>query len=210
MGEAGGHHRLLHLALDRAVGRQEQGLGQLLGQARASLHRGAGLGVRPHGAQHPQPVDRAMLIEAPVLGRQEGPGHIGGQLGQGDPPAVARAAHGDGVALAVQEGHAGRPVQGPEDVGRRDLGQAREPGDLDPGRGQDDQQHPRHPRRDADPHAPPQRPPRRQVGAEGHRLGGVVWKAVGQGVTLVKGPSGFRTPSSWRKSPSGRPRRSNR
>ncbi len=195
IGEAGGHDRLLHLALDRPVGGQEQGLGQLLGQARPALHGRPGRGVRPEGAQHPQPVDGPVLVEAPVLRRQEGARHIGGQLPQGDAPAVAGAAHGDGPALAVQEGHAGRAVQRPQSVRRGDLGQARQPGQLDPGAGQDDQQQQGHAHGHADPHAPRQRPPPgRQVGAESRHLGWRVWEPVGHSEALVKRPVGFRTP----------------
>ncbi len=78
VGQSAGQHRLLQLAFQRAVGAEEQGLRQLLGQARGPLHRGAGLGVGVQGAQHRQPVDGPMLVEPPVFGREEGVRHIGG------------------------------------------------------------------------------------------------------------------------------------
>ena len=68
--EQEGEIGLLDLALDRALGRQEQVLGELLGQRRAALHHLVGLGVGDQGAGRAEEVDAEVLEEAPVLGGQ--------------------------------------------------------------------------------------------------------------------------------------------
>ncbi len=67
-----GDHRLLQLAAHGLVGRQEQGLGQLLGQGRAALDGVAGLQVGPQRPGDAAQIDRAVLVKPPVLRRQEG------------------------------------------------------------------------------------------------------------------------------------------
>ena len=67
-----------------------------------------------------------MGVEAPILRRQEGPGHEGRQLLQPHGRAVARAAGADDGALTVQEGDAGRTVDAPQLFRPGHLRQARE------------------------------------------------------------------------------------
>src|SRR6516164_7741597 len=55
-------------ALDGALVRQEQVLGQLLADRGATLHHAAGARVREHRAEQAGNVDAEMLVEAAVLG----------------------------------------------------------------------------------------------------------------------------------------------
>ncbi len=210
VGQPAGQNRLLQLSLQRAVRPEEQGLGQLLGQAGGALHRPAGPGVGIEGAQHRQPVDGPVLVEAAVFRGQEGARNIGWQLGQGHAVAVTGPTDGDDLALAVDEGHAGGSVQGPQGVRVGDLRQAGQPGQLDPRGGQDREQQQGDSRGDGDPPAAPQQPAPDQVGPKACRWRLCVGEAVGHRRTLVIEAGGFRTDAAWRKSPSGRPRRSNR
>jgi hypothetical protein len=58
------------LALDSALVRQEQVLGELLGDGGPALHHAAGLGIGHQRADGAVEVDAEMLVEAPILGRQ--------------------------------------------------------------------------------------------------------------------------------------------
>src|SRR5262252_9284796 len=60
--------RFLDLALDGALVRQEQVLGQLLADGRTALHHAAGARVREHRAEQAGKVDAKMLVEPPVFG----------------------------------------------------------------------------------------------------------------------------------------------
>ena len=73
-------HRLLDLAVEGALGFEEQVLRQLLGQRRAALHDMALHHVLEGGAHQPDRIDAEMLAEAAVLDGDEGVGHIGGKL----------------------------------------------------------------------------------------------------------------------------------
>src|SRR5262249_61368047 len=58
----------LDFALDGALVRQEQVLGQLLADRGAALHHAAGARVREHRAEQAGNVDAEMLVEAAGLG----------------------------------------------------------------------------------------------------------------------------------------------
>ena len=59
--------RLLDLALDGALVRQEQVLGELLGDRGAALHHAAGARIGEHRARRPGKVDAEMLEEAAIF-----------------------------------------------------------------------------------------------------------------------------------------------
>ena len=73
-------HDLLHLALQRALRRQEHVLGELLGQRRAALHHAAGEDVRRDGADEADRIDAEMRAEAAVLDGDHRVRHIGRKL----------------------------------------------------------------------------------------------------------------------------------
>src|SRR6185437_12101837 len=99
-----GEEGFLDLALDRALGAEEQVLGQLLGDRRAALRAVVALRVIDEGAQGAEYVDAEMVVEAPVLGGDGGLDEIVGQLAQRIGIIGADAALADLVAVAVEEG----------------------------------------------------------------------------------------------------------
>ena len=96
--------RLLDLALDGALVRQEQVLGELLGDRGAALHDAAGARIGEHGAHGAGDVDAEMLVEAPVLGGQHRLDQVVGELVERHGVVVPDAARADLVAVAVEEG----------------------------------------------------------------------------------------------------------
>ena len=75
--DADGEDRLLELALERALARQQEVLGDLLGDGRGALGAPVaaldlGFDELEHGARDALEVEAAVLVEALVLGRQEG------------------------------------------------------------------------------------------------------------------------------------------
>ena len=94
----------LDLAVERALVRQKQVLGELLRQRRAALHDAAGARIgdqRAHGAAD---IDAEMLVEAPVLGGEHRLDQIVGELVERHRVVVPDAARADLVAVAVEEG----------------------------------------------------------------------------------------------------------
>src|SRR5262249_60552440 len=69
--ELPGERRLLQLARDRAVVAGQLVLHELLRDRRAALNRRLVLDVGEQSAAHPADVDPAMLVEAPVLRRDD-------------------------------------------------------------------------------------------------------------------------------------------
>ena len=98
-----GQERLLDLAVERALVRQKQVLGELLRQRRAALHDAAGLRIGDDRAQGAADVDAEMLVEAPVLGRQHSLDQVVRKLVEGNRIVVPYAARADLVAVAVQK-----------------------------------------------------------------------------------------------------------
>ncbi len=101
--EQEGEIGLLDLALDRTLRRQEQVLGELLGQGRAALHNLVGLRVGDQGARRAEKVDAEVLEEAPVLGRQRRLDQVVGQVLERNGIIVVHAALADLGAVAIEE-----------------------------------------------------------------------------------------------------------
>ncbi|MNI16380.1 hypothetical protein D3C73_697120 [compost metagenome] len=129
-----GQHQLLNLALHVLIGRQEQVLGQLLGDGRAALDHAPGLQVRGHGAAHADRVETGVVVEAAVLDGHEGGRDVVGQGVQIDGRRHLGAAHRDQGAGAVQVGDRGLAIDLIQTGG---VGQvAREDGEEDDGEDQ--------------------------------------------------------------------------
>jgi len=94
-------HQFLHLAAQVLVRRQEQVLGQLLGQGGAALDHPAGAHIGGHGPHHADGVEAGVVIEAPVLDGDEGGRHIVGQRVQIGRRRHLGAARRDQGAVAV-------------------------------------------------------------------------------------------------------------
>jgi len=95
-------NRLLNLAGNRAFLRQEQVLGELLGQRRAALHAAASSDIarqRPHDAER---VDSEMGVKAAVLDGDESLGQIGRQFRKTDRRAAGVAAIGQKLPSAAR------------------------------------------------------------------------------------------------------------
>ena len=102
--EPEGQEGLVDLAGHRALVRQEQVLGELLGDRGAALHDARGARIdrqRPQGADH---VDAEMGVEAAVLRGEHGLGKVGRHLGERHAVVVQDAAAADLDAVVVEEG----------------------------------------------------------------------------------------------------------
>src|SRR4029079_27636 len=86
--ELEGQADLLDLPLEGALARDVEVADELLRDRRASLDHFALLRVTPGGADDPLPVDAAVLVEAPVLGRDHRLGHPRADLVERDRLAV--------------------------------------------------------------------------------------------------------------------------
>ena len=181
-----GQGRFLQLAGQGLVRGQEDAPGHLLGDGGAALHHPVRRQVRPGRPGHAHQVHPVVVVEAPVLRRQEGLGHIGGQLGEADGRAVAEAALAQHLAVAVEKGDPRRPVHGPQGLlarDRRQLGKGDAPDpQADQQGGQGPAYGPHHqPPQDG---LPPDRPGMGQVRADrsGRRVGGGrIGRPVGHG-----------------------------
>ncbi len=96
--------RLLDLALERALVRQEEVLGELLGDRGAALHDAAAAGVHGDRAEGADRVDAPVLVEAAVLGREGGLDEIVRKLFELVGIVEPDAAAADLLAVAVEEG----------------------------------------------------------------------------------------------------------
>jgi len=96
--------RFLDLALDGALVRQEQVLGQLLADGGTALHHAAGTRVREHRAEQAGKVDAEMFVEPPVFGGERRLDEMVGELVERDRVIVADAARAHFIAVAVEEG----------------------------------------------------------------------------------------------------------
>ena len=139
--------------------RQEEVARELLRDGRAALHGFAGAQVGEDRAQHRHAVDALVLVEAPVLDREEGLRHVVGQVGEARAVAVIGPAHAEDLALGVDEHHRLLAVERPERFGVRHARQA--PIDPEPERQHHEQQHDA--RRDAGDCAPGRRGARRSI-----------------------------------------------
>ncbi len=123
--------RLVDLAPDGALVRQEKILGELLGERGAALHHAVGARVhrqRPQGADH---IDAEMLEETAVLGGDHRVDEVWRQLVEGHGVVVADAAATDFLSVLVEEGDGEvlflQPVLGGQLEGRRGQRQDEQP-----------------------------------------------------------------------------------
>ena len=107
---------LLDLALERALGGEEQVLGQLLGDRGPALQRAFALRVAGQRAQRADHVDAPVLVKAPVLGGERRLDEIVRQLVERKGIVGADAAPANLGAVAVKEHH--RDVLGLVDAAR--------------------------------------------------------------------------------------------
>ena len=120
---------LFELPRHGALGRQEQVLGELLGDGRAALDHGAGGCVAERRAHEPERVDAEMVVEAAVLGRDHRLGEVRRQHVEAD-MAAAQAPLGEHGAVLGEDGDVGRAIveRGDDGVGHaRDEIDDREP-----------------------------------------------------------------------------------
>ena len=108
--EQQGEEGLLDLARERALERQEQVLGELLGDRRAALHHVVGARVLEQRARGAEDVDAEVLEEAPVLGGQRGLDEVIGDVFQFHGIVVQDAALADLGAVRSMNLTAYRPV----------------------------------------------------------------------------------------------------
>ncbi len=115
-----GEDRLLDFARERALLRQEQVLGELLGQRRAALHRPARCVARqrPHNAEG---IDAPMRIETAVLDRDERLRQIRRQISDAHRRAADVAAVGEQRPVIGQNGDIGRALRHGELIDRRQF-----------------------------------------------------------------------------------------
>ena len=97
-------HRFLDLAIKRAAGAEEQVLGQLLRQRRAALHDVPLGSVLKRRAAQPDGINADVMAKAPVLDRDEGVGHVIGQVFGPHHRALRQAAARDLAAAVIQDG----------------------------------------------------------------------------------------------------------
>ncbi len=100
---------LLELARHGALGREEQILGELLGDGRAALDHGARFEIAEGRAHEPERIDAEMLVEAAVLGGEHGLGEVRRQMLEPH-MAAAQAPLGEHGAVGGENGEVGRPV----------------------------------------------------------------------------------------------------
>ena len=123
-------HQLLELARQRALGGEEDVLGELLGDGRAALHEAAGFQVGEYRAAEAGRVDAPMRIEAPVLDGEHGVDQVPRQRPDGDvgcstaalgqQRAVAGEDADDGCALLLAQRHRVGDRRGVVDEGARE------------------------------------------------------------------------------------------
>ena len=94
----------LDLARDRAFGRQEEVLGELLRERGAALDDGVGADVFDKRAEGAEEVDTDMLEEPPVLRGERRLDHVVGDFLDRDGVVDIDAALADDVAVAILEG----------------------------------------------------------------------------------------------------------
>ena len=110
---------LLQLAGDGLLAGEVGELCQLLGDGAGSLGEAAGAQVAHQRAEDAGHVEAGMLVEAQILRRQEGVHHMVGEGVHGDDGAVLLAHQGGDVRAVLVVDGAG-------------LGQARQPGGIEP------------------------------------------------------------------------------
>ena len=99
-----GDEDFAQLAPHRAIGIEKRILGELLRDRAAAFTHAAGSEIVEGGAQDAARIDPPVMVEAPILDRDEGVGHIFGQLGGIDRLADDGAAPRNRRAVRRQQG----------------------------------------------------------------------------------------------------------
>ena len=123
------------LRADRALLRQKQVLGELLGQRRAALRGAAVQHIGEGGARDAERIDRVVRIEAAILDGDEGVGHIGGHFAQRHRGAPHIAARRQRRAVVAEDQNRWRPLGNLQRLDRRQV-------DTDPDDDHGDGDHP--------------------------------------------------------------------
>ena len=138
-----GQHRLLHLALTAAIGRQKKIARELHGQGRSALHLAAGLDVAIGRADDPPEIDAGVPVEIFVFNRNQrvaqhrreivvADDHAALQRERSDDAAVIVVKFGDGTGPVSFQGVDLRQVGGvDEQTARRSLQPAPRPAPAD-------------------------------------------------------------------------------
>ena len=128
--------RLADFAADAALRREEDVLGELLGDGAAALGEMAGAQIGEPGAQKADRIDAEMLVEAPVFGGDDGLRQIGRHLLQRQRLAEQIAKGGDDAAVPGENRDAGPPLgdrqligvgQGQGEIGKHAAAENRPP-----------------------------------------------------------------------------------
>src|SRR5271155_4327936 len=101
--EPAGEKRLIDLALDGALVRQEQVLGELLGDSGSALHDTASPRVGHQRAERAVEVDAVVLVETAILGGEHGLDQMVRHLLERYRIVVLDTAGAELVAVAVEE-----------------------------------------------------------------------------------------------------------
>ena len=158
-----GERRLADLAPDRARGARVGVLDELLRDRRAALRRRSAGDVHEGRAREPDRVDGAMLVEAPVLDRDDRLAHrVGDALGRHRNPVLLRAQDREHGLSVARIDDAVRPLLEPLRVEARDL--LRDGGHEAVEHGDERERAEQQPRRDA------ARPAARAIGPAGRRV----------------------------------------
>ncbi len=102
----------LDLALDRPLVAEKQVLGELLGDRRSALAHPAGARVGDEGAGGARNVDSKVVVEAAILGGQDGLDQMIGHFLERDRIILLHPTAADLVAVAIEESDCDfRPAQ---------------------------------------------------------------------------------------------------
>jgi hypothetical protein len=108
--EPDGEQTFLHLALEILLGREEEVLGDLLGDGRSAAGDVAGSDGFERDRSKADHVDAEMIVEAAIFDGDESSGHEFGQLVQRDGFAAGFAAIGNKLAIRGDDTDVGRAL----------------------------------------------------------------------------------------------------
>ncbi len=114
-------HRLLQLAMDGALLRQEKILRQLLRDGGGALRHAAVQDIGDERARDAVRIDAVMLVEAAILDGDESLRHVARQFLQRQHGAAAVAAGGKRAAMHVDDLDRGRPLGNFQRLDRRQM-----------------------------------------------------------------------------------------
>jgi hypothetical protein len=110
--ELEGEHRLLQLSLQALVGRQEQQLGELLGDRAAALDHPAAAVVLDRRARDADRVDAPVVVEALVFCGNDGVAKRLRNVGQGHEDATLDVQLGDELVVVIVDLGADERLEG--------------------------------------------------------------------------------------------------